>query len=104
MLRSHFPDWTSKPVKDDTGAVLAPKYYGYCEGASSRIRGEYQIVPMLLGLFWDVEHPAMYKFRAVARSKMMQQRRAAVENALSEFEEGLEGFLRNNPQQNANPT
>ncbi len=98
LLHQHFPDWTSKPVKDDSGAILAPKCFGYCEGASNRIRGEYQIVPMLLGLFWEVEHPAMYKFRAVARSKMMKERRAGVERALSEFETGLESFLRNNPQ------
>ncbi|MGB8260164.1 MAG: hypothetical protein WCE75_07425 [Terracidiphilus sp.] len=99
VLRPHFQNWTCKPVKDESGAILAPKYFGHCDGASEKILGEYQIAPMLLGLFWEVEHPAMYKFRAVARFKMMRERRANVERALSEFETGLEGFLRNRPQQ-----
>jgi ppGpp synthetase/RelA/SpoT-type nucleotidyltranferase len=93
LLQPHFSDWTAKPVKNDKGEVLAPKYHGYCAQASSRIQGEYQIVPMLLGLFWEVEHSAMYKFRAVANSKEMRERRASVEKALAEFEEGVERFL-----------
>jgi ppGpp synthetase/RelA/SpoT-type nucleotidyltranferase len=93
-LRDHFPDWTGKPVKDDSGAALAPKYYGYCEKVSSMVRGEYQVVPMLLGLFWEVEHSAMYKFREVANSKEMKQHRSDVQRALSRFEEGIESFVR----------
>ncbi|MGA2536251.1 MAG: hypothetical protein ABSF53_09560, partial [Terracidiphilus sp.] len=82
-LRNHFPDWVYKPVKDDRGATLAPKYYGYCSEVSNKVLGEYQIVPMLLGLFWEVEHSAMYKFREVANSKEMQMHRTNVERALS---------------------
>jgi len=93
-LRARLENWESKPVKDDDGEVLAPKYHGYCEGASSKIRGEYQIVPMLLGLFWEVEHSAMYKFRAVANSKEMRGRRADVQKALASFEAGIESFIR----------
>jgi hypothetical protein len=92
-LHAHFKEWTAKPIKDDKGAVLAPKYYGCCPEASSRVQGEYQIVPMLLGLFWEVEHSAMYKFRAVANSTEMKDRRADVERALARFEEGVEIFL-----------
>src|ERR1700676_1528793 len=51
MLRDRFSGWIYKPVKDDKGAVLAPKYYGYCESVGGKVRGEYQVVPMLLGLF-----------------------------------------------------
>lgn len=93
ILREHFPGWTPKPVKDDGGSILAPKYFGYCNDVSSRICGEYQIVPMLLGLFWEVEHSAMYKFRAVANSREMRDRRAEVEQSLARFEEGVERFL-----------
>lgn len=93
-LRSRFGHWTSKPVKDDSGSILAPKYHGYCEDARTKVRGEYQIVPMLLGLFWEVEHSAMYKFRAVANSKEMRDRRADVEGALSRFEAGIASFTR----------
>jgi hypothetical protein len=91
-LREHFRGWTHKPVKDDKGAVLAPKYYGLCDEVSSAVRGEYQIVPMLIGLFWDVEHSAMYKSRGAANSDEMKKYRADVYNALFRFEEGIESF------------
>ena len=92
-LREHFSGWTSKPVKDDSGVALAPKYYGYCDDVSTKVRAEYQIVPMLIGLFWEVEHSAMYKFREVANSKEMQKHRADVERALARFEAGIETFV-----------
>jgi ppGpp synthetase/RelA/SpoT-type nucleotidyltranferase len=59
-LRETFSSWTADHVNDDEDQVLALKYYGYC-GASDRIQGEYQIVSMLTGLFWEVEHSAIYK-------------------------------------------
>lgn len=93
-LRSHFPMWTSKPVTNDSEEALAPKYYGHCENVSDKVSGEYQIVPMLLGLFWEVEHSAMYKFREVANSKDMQKQRANVEDALSNFEKEIDRFVR----------
>jgi len=92
VLRDRFQDWTYKPIRD-RGEVLAPKYFGTCLGASSKVCGEYQIVPMLLGLFWEVEHSAMYKFKAVARSKEMQSSRTKVIEALAQFEKGVESFL-----------
>lgn len=93
-LHSTFQGWIYKPVKDDSGAVLAPKYYGYCNEVSSKVQAEYQIVPMLIGLFWEVEHSAMYKSREVANSKEMQKHRGDVERALSCFEVGIETFVR----------
>jgi len=92
-LRPQFPHWTSKPVRDNEGNPQAPKYFGYCERVSRQIRAEYQIVPMLLGLFWEVEHSAMYKSELVANSRNMQKRRAEVESALSRFEEGIASLL-----------
>lgn len=92
-LRKHFSGWISKPVKDDSGVALAPKYYGHCHEVSTCVRGEYQVVPMLLGLFWEVEHSAMYKFKEVAESPQMQEHKADVERALSRFEEGIERFV-----------
>jgi len=92
-LRGHFQDWESKPILDKGKVVLAPKYYGGFPRASPSVRGEYQIVPMLLGLFWEVEHSAMYKVRAVANSKEMQDRRTDVERALARFEDGVERFI-----------
>ncbi len=93
VLRNRFGGWLYKPVKDDTGTVLAPKYYGHCEEVSCKVRGEYQVVPMLLGLFWEVEHSAMYKFKEVANSKVMQERRDEVHRVLSRFDEGIENFM-----------
>jgi ppGpp synthetase/RelA/SpoT-type nucleotidyltranferase len=93
LLREHFHGWTYKPVKDDTGVAIAPKYWGYCDKVCNKVRGEYQVVPMLLGLFWEVEHSAMYKFKAVAEFKEMKKHRADVEQALSRFEGGIEEFV-----------
>ncbi len=93
LLCEHFPSWTSKPVLNDAGDVLAPKYFGFCRDVSSRISAEYQVVPMLLGFFWEVEHSAMYKFRAVAGSKVMRTYRADVEQSLANFERGIESFV-----------
>lgn len=92
-LHEHFREWTYKPVKDGS-TVLAPKYYGFCNEVSNKVRGEYQIVPMLIGLFWDVEHSAMYKSRGAANSDEMKTFRANVYNALFSFEEGIENFER----------
>jgi len=93
LLREHFQGWTYKPVKDDTGVAIAPKYWGYCDKVCNKVRGEYHVVPMLLGLFWEVEHSAMYKFKAVAEFKEMKKHRADVEHALSRFEGGIEQFV-----------
>jgi hypothetical protein len=93
-LREHFPGWISKPVKDDSGVALAPKYYGHCHNVNARVQGEYQVVPMLLGLFGEVEHSAMYKFKEVADSPRMKLLRAEVERSLAHFEEGIERFVK----------
>ena len=92
-LRAQFPDWTSKPVKDGKGELLAPKYHGSLSRLSPTVSAEYQVVPMLLGLFWEVEHSAMYKSQVSANSENMKQRRSRVEAALSSFEEGIASLL-----------
>jgi len=92
-LRAHFQDWTAKPLKDRKHEVLAPRYFGYCKEVSGAVRAEYQVVPMLLGLFWRVEHPAMYKFRRVANSRQMRRRRDEVEHVLAHFEQGIEPYI-----------
>ncbi len=58
-LRAVFPSWTSDPF-DEVGGKLAFKYWGYCP-PSRIIRGEYQILSVLTGLFWEIEHSAIYK-------------------------------------------
>jgi hypothetical protein len=98
-LRTRFFDWTFDPVNDDSGTALGLTYFGHRPLISNKVRGEYQVVPMLLGLFWEVEHSAMYKpapaFRDVAESKHMRRLRADVERSLKAFEVGFEDFIRN---------
>lgn len=97
-LRSLFTEWTSDPVLDDRGAVLAPKYSGKCPDVSPTIRAEYQVVPMLIGLFWDVEHSAIYKpapaLKGKVESEPMKNLNAGVVRALSNFEAEFERFVR----------
>jgi len=93
LLRAQFPDWTSDPIID-AGQQLAFKYYGRCAEASEHVLCEYQIVPMLTGLFWEVEHSAIYKpapnFKGIASSLLMRDRRSEVYRALAGFEEEFE--------------
>lgn len=97
VLRRHFPLWKYDPVKAEDNSLLAHKYYGFCPTASTTIQGEYQVVPMLTGLFWEVEHAAIYKptptLKGIARSLEMQQRTEEVHSALRAFEEEFENLV-----------
>ncbi|MGA7523919.1 MAG: hypothetical protein WBW84_15820 [Acidobacteriaceae bacterium] len=99
-LADRFPAWIPDPVSDEAGAILAPKYNGYCADVSDRIRAEYQVVPMLIGLFWEVEHSAMYKpspsLVGMANSREMKLLKSDVEFALSRFEAVFESFVSEN--------
>jgi hypothetical protein len=94
-LRTIF-HWNADPVIGDGEDVLALKYYGYCT-ASSKITGEYQIVSMLIGLFWEVEDSVMYKpdpdLRGVAKHPKMVKERTSVFLALKSFEEQFETLI-----------
>jgi hypothetical protein len=52
---------------------------------------------MLTGLFWEVEHSAIYKpapqIRSAARSLAMQQRSKEVFEALKAFEDEFESLI-----------
>ena len=96
-LQSRFlsPNWTPRPVfNKETDEVLAFKYHGLCPEASVRVQGEYQIVSMLTGLFWDVEHAAIYKpapgLKRIKGDKKMNDRTSAVYQALTAFEDEFE--------------
>ena len=95
LLQNEFRGWTADPVEDD-GEVRAFKYYGYSPQASDKIRGEYQVVPMLTGLFWEVEHSAIYKpdarLSGIGEHFGMQQRTRDVVKALKAFEEQFEAL------------
>lgn len=61
------------------------------------MRSEYQIVPMLVGLFWEVEHSAIYKpsprLKGVTQARGMRQRTQEVFHALEAFEDEFERIL-----------
>lgn len=90
-LRKHFLKWKADPVaglsKGD--APLAHKYFGYCKG-NRKVCAEYQIVPMLTGLFWDVEHAAIYKptpeLQDAVKHPDVQMRTQWIYKAFNDFE------------------
>jgi hypothetical protein len=90
-----FPDWTSDPFRE--GEALGLKYFGRVL-SGSRVQAEFQIVPLLIGLFWEVEHSAIYKppseLRGITRLPDMLDKSDAVLQALRAFEEEFSASLR----------
>jgi hypothetical protein len=103
-LRAHplFSSWSPDPVRADAWdeEPLALKYYGYCD-ASARVHGELQVVPMLVGLFWQIEHSTIYKpspeLKGVSQSLEMRERSSDVLKALKAFEEEFERLVQRDP-------
>jgi ppGpp synthetase/RelA/SpoT-type nucleotidyltranferase len=106
ILRQHpmFAAWATDPIRSTLGdansELLAFKYYGFCS-KNARVRAEIQIAPMLIGLFWEVEHSAIYKpsprFKGVLAEPGMEERTTNVYSALRAFEEKFEELIRHNP-------
>lgn len=69
---------------------MALKYVGM-RNPTDEVKVEIQIVSLLVGLFWEVEHAAIYKpspsLRGVEKSPAMQAKTSAVLAALRDFEE-----------------
>ena len=69
---------------------IALKFHGHWNSGDA-FQCEIQIVSLLIGLFWEVEHSAIYKpapdLRGVSESLAMKARSAAVLASLREFEE-----------------
>jgi ppGpp synthetase/RelA/SpoT-type nucleotidyltranferase len=98
VLRGRFSDWVSDPVPaaPGTSGSLAIKYHGYCSRHCS-VRAEIQLMSMLVGLFWEVEHAALYKpgehLKGIEKSLRMQERNADVIRALTAFETQFETLV-----------
>ena len=98
-LRRRFSSWTPDPVPADDGGnePLAFKYHGFC-AASSKIRGELQIAPRLIGMFWEVEHSAIYKpspdLKGVVKTPEMKKLKGEVLAALKAFDNEFERLVR----------
>ena len=94
-IKDHFVSWEADHVpgykEGDENQAL--KYFGHCS-SDDITYSEIQIVPMLTGLFWKVEHEAIYKpkpeFKSIANSFEMQERTQKVLDALKDFEETFE--------------
>ncbi|HVR38713.1 MAG TPA: hypothetical protein VMU84_06430 [Thermoanaerobaculia bacterium] len=95
IIASRIDGWVADPVPGDESGedAIALKYHGLWS-PSDLVRSEIQFVSLLTGLFWDVEHSAIYKpspkLRGIARSMAMKSRISAVHNALRSFEEEFE--------------
>ncbi len=98
-LQSKYSDWTSDPVPglENSDKHLALKYHGYCS-SSSKVRGELQILPLLTGLFWEVEHSSLYKptpeLKGMERSLQMREQTRKVLKSLEEFEETFQAIVK----------
>lgn len=98
-LRQTFSDWKADPVPSTDGspAPLALKYFGKWS-PDAHITAEVQIVSLLIGLFWEVEHSAIYKpnpnLHGVVRSSSVIQRRDDVLGALQAFEAAFDEAIR----------
>jgi ppGpp synthetase/RelA/SpoT-type nucleotidyltranferase len=96
-LRDRFSNWTADPVPPIPGTanLLALKYHGFC-GPHCHVRAEIQLISMLIGLFWEVEHGALYKpgerLREAEISAKMQKHYADVIRVLSSFEEEFDAI------------
>jgi ppGpp synthetase/RelA/SpoT-type nucleotidyltranferase len=101
MLRPVFPSWAEYPFRRNTAEKVGFKYSGHHTEVSSRIAGEYQVVSLLMGQFWDVEHSAIYKasgrLQSAAEFPKMQNRYEEVLRSLEAFEEEFERLLRAEP-------
>jgi hypothetical protein len=99
-IRKRFESWEADPITlGEAELPLVPRYSGYCREASDSVRGEIQIVPMLIGLFWEVENSAIYKpspdLKRVATDPEMRRCASEVYKALRAFERRFEALLGN---------
>ncbi len=94
VISGRIQGWTADHVygRDHTldSPPVAWKFHGLWL-PDDDFHSEIQIASLLLGLFWEVEHSAIYKpsprLRGVAESMSMRARTDAVTTALREFEE-----------------
>ncbi len=99
--REPFKTWSSDPIlADGSKEPLVFKYHGHCS-RSSEITAELQIAPMLIGLFWEVEHSAIYKplprLRAALSEPTIKKGTGDVYAALKNFEDEFERLIRRDP-------
>ena len=90
-LSTRIAGWRADPISDEYSdeQPIAFKYTGRWN-PTDHFNSEIQVVSLLIGLFWEAEHAAIYKptpnLRGVVKSMEMRRRSAAVVAALKDFE------------------
>lgn len=94
LLNKKFKFWEYDPIK--IGNEEIPKFYGKIGG--HELDAEYQIVPMLVGAFWDIEHSLYYKphpqYKNIKDSLFLKDSYNNAIKALYEFEKKFEDEIR----------
>lgn len=91
-LSREFSDWSQNHTSDyDTPSkIIAHKYQGVIDKHTSDIIAEYQIVPLMIGLFWEVEHFAFYKphqnYKGIINRTEMEECTQAIYKQFEVFE------------------
>lgn len=90
-LKNHFKGWAENPIKikvSENNSIDIMKYYGKFD--KYEFNSEYQIVPMLISSFWDIEHALLYKphpnHKSIKNSVFMKVKYNKVIKSLYEFE------------------
>lgn len=87
-LSGWIDDHLSSP--DSTQSPIGFKYHGLWN-PTDPFRSELQVVSLLIGLFWEVEHSTIYKpaprLQGIAGSMSMKSKNDAVLAALQQFEQ-----------------
>jgi ppGpp synthetase/RelA/SpoT-type nucleotidyltranferase len=103
IVTKRIPDWVSDHIEadDPSARPIALKFHGLWH-QDDPFRSEIQIVSLLIGLFWEVEHSAIYKpapnLRGVARSLAMKSRTVAVLASLRAFEQEFGSLIENDSE------
>lgn len=90
-LRRYFSCWKQDHIHNEDKTIIAQKYHGFIDEKHNKFTCEYQIVPMLIGLFWEVEHFAYYKpnpdLKGIKDALQMESAYQEVLKSLNKFDE-----------------
>jgi len=97
VITSKFRNWETDHEKH--GDVQILKYDGFLD-EDKKIRCEIQLVPMLTGMFWEVEHSALYKphpkYKNVKEDLKLKRLYTEILNKFAEFEKTFEEVVSEN--------
>jgi hypothetical protein len=94
LLHQALPDWKPDPINVG-GRRIASKYNGEYTDGGRAFQCEFQVVSTLIGLFWEVEHAAIYKQAPNLKGlePLMREHTSDVYAALTAFEDEFERQL-----------